>query len=232
MPVAPLYKKYKILGQPYAIEDKRYVDINYNGFPKRVQWYSNAEYALLTRKKHTAEEIYAKHGFSYDKKSIIILGDVYNRKEELKTLGCIFSAGMRWHLPYNAANEANIHNLGFQYKIIEWEDILDESGVILDDDALLDKLHNEKISQWQGHLGNRLTRIMKVKDYSRTGGYPFTFIYTFVDQFHNEFTCKHTVALGTGQSYIVSGVVSDHIYANGTDKVTLLTLCHFKEVVK
>lgn len=243
MPTGDKYKNFPIVKFPYKKDDgKTYVDVNVAGEIKTVRWYSKEEYLILSKMANnlrTKKTVYEKYGFDPETKTTLaIIGKTYPIKQKLKELGALYSKGLSWHIPYNENNLNQIKKLNLEFVKIKWEEMLDESGIILSEDAQKEKFFKEEeppvstSSEFVGEIGQKITVKVKLvkKKYFRSKYGTLVNSYIFLDQKDNVFVWFTTTKpeLLEGNMYILTGTIKNHIEYNGS-KENVLVRCKLME---
>lgn len=210
-------------------------------YPKEVRWYTDSEFASMARAQEKAKiqrqekrdaAIKAKkaawperNGFK-DGRTWVILGDTYSIKEELKEAGCKFAGGLGWHCVPGSVE-------GYEVVEIEIDEVADETewGYEWKEEkeikaAVRAKMPKpESTSTFQGEIGQRITRSLKVIRVVDVSGRYSSSMYVMEDEGGNVYIWfTSAVDWEAGSSHVVTGTIKDHKEYNGIAQ-TILTRC-------
>ena len=237
MPVAKTYCKYEILTEPYIMNKRKYVKINYKGVEKEVRWYTDNEYKRMYQKTKTdnSEQLPSQRkilGFG-DKGTITIYTGVTENTEPLfrRAESCRYSKFWGWYTP---SGEPLIDPIpeGVGTRLLEWSAVKSkENPERLASDSKVKAAVEAVVSGpeagvYFGNIGERyeftLTCIY-VHEVNTT--YGLARFHIFEDDYGNRytwFTSSRTLIPGT--TYTFKGTVKDHNLYQGK-RQTVLTRC-------
>lgn len=166
MPVAKSYQSMPTIGEPYPVNNKMYIKIEYKGTSKQVRWYTDAEYYKMypEEKKEETKEFAAhtqKQALGFHKGYITIFsGDTYPYlswfQEKKECRYC------RWWGWYVASNEEVPSDLPKDITALHlnWEQVGNQDGSLRSEDyvksVVESMIYPSGDSEWQGNLGDRL----------------------------------------------------------------------------
>ena len=205
---------------------------------QEVRWYTDEERARmdvrneLIRKKHE-EEILRKQSAEYNGFQngyvVVIYGDTYSVKDELKEAGAHFTKALGWYF----SDETNVPEKFIAQSIkITWEMVSKENRILSEIDVkeIITKAipKTESKSEYKGKIGERLRGLeLDVIKFWDGGGY---YIHTMEDVDGNIFTwMTSSRALEKGTHILMDATVKKQEEYNGV-KQTYLTRPSIKEI--
>ena len=238
MPVAKSYQSLTIIGEPYELSGRLYVQVKNEstGTVRQVRWYSEDEYASIYKTK-TANPKVAKtqrEALGFIEGYITIFkGDTYQHLEWFracevakynKFFGWYISS--KFNLPFDLP-------AGIEPIRLDWDVVGDETGTLNPEHQVkqyLDTImYEEHPSDFQGTIGMRLqVDVEVVRVYEGSNYYGNYTIHTMEDELGNQYvwntSAKHW---SVGSKKTIIGTVKEFkTYRNV--KQTILTRC--KEV--
>lgn len=191
--------------------------------------------------KHN-KDFFDTNGFNDEGKTYVVLGNTYDIKDELKSMGGKYNPTLGWHIPNDTDKYETIELsvdeicqydengwVGFVYDV--W-DIVDEKKK--EHEAAKKADNPDAISEYVGEVGQKIT--VDVKVIKKTGydsKFGWTNVYKFADDDGNIFVWQTSSGLdkSKGDEYIpvqegedirIMGTIKDHKEYKG-EKETVLT---------
>lgn len=226
MSVAPSFKDFPKLTEPYYKDKKWYIKVQNpkTGTIREVRWYPDPNEER--RWKNLKKTLGFDEGYI-----TIFLGD-----QEAMTQWFREQEACRWHklwgwyvpstldvpdpLPYGIQATRLMWET---VAIVETEQLRPEAAIKQAIDAIM---YEPSVSQWQGQVGEKLERTLTVKKAIASDSYFGTqTFHLFLDDSGNEYTWTTTaVSLTEGNTYLVKGKVREHITYKASPQ-TVLTNC-------
>lgn len=232
--VAKSYQKYKIIGEFYERNGRKYVMVQKpNGEQKEVRFYTEKEYAKLYPQDKTVvtNKIFKplKDVLGFDKGYITLLKNAGENDE-----WCLASIA-RWHNDwgwYVVSTDRLPQDCPFETKRLYWKDVsksdneLQPSDVI--DQVIYGLFYDDSPSQFLGEVGDRLydLHVKIVGIDKRETNYGTKINYSLEDEEGNIMNWFTTSRDGweLNSDKIIRGTIKELIKKNGI-KVTVLTRC-------
>ena len=234
MSVAPTYKTYKQLTEPYQVGNKWYVDIEH---PKthnvrRARWYDAEEQSSTSLK--TIRPLKDVLGFSLG--SITIFrGDIEPLEDWFKDSPCRYHNYWGWFLASEDAGEIVFLPHGIEAIELQWSDISKDDNTLLSETQVREVvnrlLYPNSSASWVGNVGDRVEHELTViKTVSQFNGYGKTTFHIFNDDYDNTYIWNTSAqCLPEGKRYIVKGTIKELSFYKGK-KQNVLTRCKVIEV--
>lgn len=189
MPVAKTYEKMEIQGEPFIESKRKYVYVITSKGPKKVRWYSDAEYRRMYPQavvEHNVMDFNGKHVFGFEETGYITLYKGNNVEE--------WANEDRTNIRYNCTfgfytpgrlSTPNLTN-GIEAVQLKWEEVAaDEIRMRPHDDVkkiVATKLGTVSNSEYQGQENDWITKEVKIReDKAREGYFGEKHTYIMVD---------------------------------------------------
>lgn len=237
MPTAKSYQNLNLLGEPFLENNRYYVMVQAKSGPKKVRWYSDAEYAKMYPEEPAAAGKKVrpwwgpqKDVLGFQKGFIWILQEPDEEAEEWLILNGHANGTKFWgRCVYSQDGPIETP---FHIKLIKlyWDDVGDPDGYLKPDDEVyraVDEARYGKVeSYWAGQVGDRiekeLTVLKKAKKETQWG---HQVDHIFQDAEGNQYEWITTAKdLEIGATYQVKGTVKELLTKKGR-KITNLTRC-------
>ena len=235
MAVARSYRDCKILCDPYSLNGRKYVDIETPlGFPKRVRYYSDAEYFKMYGEEFKSESEKDKLGFT-NGYITIFKGNTYPHKDWLKENGARFSKLFNWSFPSGVDWPQDELPEDLTPITVSWESV-SLNDTLLPENEIINYINSLRYepskSEYVGEVGDRITMPFTVKKTMTFDSYfgGISTMHIMEDESGNVFVWTTTSkAFPEGKEILLCGTIKEHKEYRGT-KQTVLTRC--KEVIQ
>ena len=238
MAVAKSYQNYKFLSEPFSVQSKMYITIDYKGTPKQVRWYSDHEYAKMygttvdkTKSpyyKSQKEVLGFKNGFI-----TIFKGNTYPVKDWFKEMGATYRKWWGWAFASDQEVPAELPE-GIEAVKLTWDMVGKDHESLLPDDqvkaAVESLIYDTKDTEFVGKVGDKVDLYVTVIKNSTSETYWGTsHIMTLEGEDGNIYVWA-TAAKDweVGDAYHIKGTIKDHKTFRG-EKQTWLTRCRVVE---
>lgn len=235
--VAKSYQTLEIIQEPFSENGRLYVKVKTKkGIIKKVRWYSESEYAKMYPDENPQEKRFRsqKDVLGFEKGYITVFkGDNLPPKEWFREHGARYTRFWGWFIP----SELDVPtDIPFDVDIVrlDWDVVGDGDKLKPDDQviAALDSIiYDEHPSQFQGVIGDRLTRTLVVdKAITLNGYFGLSTMHIMRDAQDNVYIWTTAAKTwGVGSTHTLVGTVKDHKVYHNT-KQTVLTRC--REIIK
>ena len=226
MSVAPSFKDFPKLTEPYYKDKKWYIKVQNpkTGTIREVRWYPDPNEER--RWKNLKKTLGFDEGYVTIFKGDVDPVDHWFRAEE----ACRYHKFWGWYVP-STLSVPDPLPYGIQPVQLKWKDVAVVETEQLKNETLVREavaklLYEPSISQWQGQVGEKLERTLTVKKAIASDSYYGTqTFHLFLDDSGNEYTWTTTaVSLTEGNTYLVKGKVREHITYKASPQ-TVLTNC-------
>lgn len=191
------------------------------------------------------KDFFVNQGFNENGKTYVVLGNTYEIKDELKSLGAKYNNVLGWHMPQDSekyptieidVDDACIKDWAGKYS---WNSMNVETAAAKIKEANDDLRRASSKSNYIGTIGEKLEKVVtltRISSYEVSGfSYDVTyFIYNFVDEDNNIIIWKTTKApyefepkLEENVTVTLKGTIKEHSEWNGEPQ-TVLTRCKIK----
>lgn len=215
---------------------------------ERQQEKNKSKLIDMAEKKNS--EFFRYNGFNDKGKSYIVLGNTYDIRDELKSLGGKFDYVSGWKIPndtekydtieIDVSDVAETNDVGwYVFKPVgEIEEVINKKKKEFNDKKkAANPEEAQKESEYLGTIGGKITVKAKlVKTYTYTASYGYrteidTTVFTFRDDDNNKIVWKTgtPVDVEENKTYEITGTVKDHKEYRG-EKETVLVRCKLKEI--
>jgi hypothetical protein len=233
MPVAKSYQRFKLDGEPYAVNGRMYVKLETG---KQVRWYTDEEYnkmygaADAPKKPKTEKEALGfENGFI-----TIFKGDTYASLDWFRASVCKYNKIFGWYCPSTEDIPSDIP-LGLEPIRLEWDALSAEDGVSLKSESFAREyaqqfMFEPSASEFLGTVGKRLEVTVTIKKaIGMNGYYGFSTMHIMEDECGNVLVWTTSAKqLVEGNTYTLKGTVKSHsVYKNVNQ--TILTRCTIVE---
>lgn len=177
--------------------------------------------------------LFGKLGLADDGSAYVVMGNTYERKNELKNAGAHYHPALGWYFSEQVENfdvrRFESQDFGIKDEYGRWNILGGKSSVIA---AAQEEYERGKIhSEFVGEIGEKVSIEVTVE---RVAGYEtqwgWTSVFTMVDADGNFFVWKTSSGdMDEGSHVQVSGKIKEHSEYRGI-KQTVLTRCKVKEV--
>lgn len=212
-----------------------------------VRWYSEKERERMdnatkiraeNRRKKALKDIEYKNGPEYngfgDSNGYIIMlvGNSYAVKEQLKENGCKYSSIFGWYKPYNCDYEVpadfNLEEIKIYWNTVSKDDSILEAAELR---LIVDKFTRKpSLSTYQGEIGEHIDiQATVVNTRCLDGDYGIVYLYIFEDEDKNVYVwnSSNDKNLKIGARLQLTGRVKAHKEYNGIQQ-TILNYCKVK----
>ena len=237
MAVAKSYQNLTIIGEPYEVTGKMYVQVKNEktGVVRQVRWYTDEEYSRMYKtetanpKKVTTQK--EALGF-YEGYITVFKGNTYQHLEWFRNSVAKYNKLFGWYI-------SSKYNLPFDLPAglepirIDWESVGDEFGLLNPDYKV--KMYLEELmfethpSEFQGTIGERITINVEIKKVFEGSNYYGRYvIHTMEDEKQNQYVwTTSSKKWSEGDKVCIAGTIKEHkIYRN--TKQTILSRCKEK----
>lgn len=234
MSVAPSYRSYKILTEPYQENNKWYVDIEHPNTHKvrKARWYDAEEQDSGTFK--TIRSLKDVLGFSSG--SILIFrGDIEQLEDWFKKSPCRYHNYWGWFLASEDADKIAFFPSGIEAVELHWDTISKDEDTLLTENQVREVvnrlLYPDSSASWVGAVGDRIEcELVVIKTVTQFNGYGKSTFHIFKDDNDNIYIWNTSAkSLPEGKKYKVRGTVKDLSFYKG-QKQNVLTRCNVVEV--
>lgn len=233
--VAKTYKNSTIVGEPYEVNHKLYVDIILKtGEKKKVRWYSEAEYKTIY--EENTEFANLKSTLGFDKGYITVFkGETYAQMEWFKQRPeCKFSNIWGWYITSDYAVPSDIPN-GIKTFKLRWDVIAINDEHLKPEaeikQAIEKALYSEKIGAFVGKVGDAVDADFTIQYKKLTQGYyGINAFYVLNDKDGNIYTWSTSAntCLIEGEKYHLIGKIKDLVVYKDRN-TNVLTRCKIIE---
>ena len=236
MSVAPSYRSYKILTEPYQENNKWYVDIEHPNTHKvrKARWYDAEEQDSGAFKPIRP----LKDVLGFSSGSILIFrGDIEQLEDWFKESPCRYHNYWGWFLASEDMGEICFFPAGIEPIELQWSDISKDDNNLLSEtqarEVVNALLYPESAASWIGTVGERIEQeLTVVKTVSQFNGYGKSTFHVFNDDNDNIYIWNTSAqCLPEGNRYIVKGTIKELSFYKGK-KQNVLTRCKVIEVKK
>lgn len=206
-----------------------------------VRWYTDAERARMDKsaetRRATAQAARAAriayrngpeaNGFGDENGTILVLtGNTYNHREELREAGCRYNDGLGWYAPAGVSVEVPSD---CEAKELTWEAVSTDGQIktILELKALVAEMfRKESTSTYQGAVGEKLSvQVKVVRNIKLNGYYGESHMHIFEDADGNTYVWTTAAKnLDVNSEISLTGTVKEHKEYDGVQQ-TVLTRC-------
>jgi hypothetical protein len=234
MAVAPSYKTYKILTEPYEVNGKLYVDIEHPNTHnvRRARWYDAIEQDEPTGKPLRA----LKDVLGFSLGSIqIFRGDIEQLEDWFKESPCRYHNYWGWFLASEDADKIAFFPAGIEALELPWDLISKDDNTLLSENQVREAvnrlLYPDSSASWVGGIGDRIEcELVVTKTVTQFNGYGKSTFHIFKDDNDNVYIWNTSAkSLPEGKRYKVRGTVKDLSFYKG-QKQNVLTRCNVVEV--
>lgn len=240
MPVAKSYANMKIVGDPYIVSGRQYVQVDTGKGLRQVRWYTDAEYRKMYPVMNKATDEVLKKDDPYYKPQKEVLGftkgyitifkgDTYSEIDWFRASIARYARWWGWYIISTEEIPADLP-AGIEPIQLSWDLVGQEDGKLkpehLVKEAVESLIYEGSDSEYQGNIGDRLELFVTVdKAIELDGNYGHSTMHIMRDDFGN-FYVWTTAAKSwvEGSEHHIKGTVKDHrTYRN--EKQTVLTRC-------
>lgn len=257
--VAKSFQNMEMLSEPYEKSGKMYIKVRNpkTGTERQVRWYTEKEYnkmypgekisadSQISETKDSfywspATETYHNNdpywktqkdvlGFTNGYITIFI-GNTFNYKEYLKSIGCKYTKFWGWSLSSELELPADFPE-ELKPARLEWSKVgNEETGKLLPEAQIIQAvdaiIYGESKSQYMGVLGERLEITVKVtKAKEIEGAFGVQTLYVLEDDCGNVYvwvTSSQKTVLEAGETYKLRGTVKTHKTYHGENQTVLI----------
>lgn len=236
--VAKSYQNLKQIGEPFTESGRQYVYVEKNGDQKKVRWYTDKEYQkmypdtepAMQKIRPTKEVLGFANGYI-----MLVKGEdgfftgTFNEWLRFETeatfrtcWGWAFESGSK--IPDTFPEGLSLIKLTWEQVADVEKDELKPSGELK---QIIDSLlYPTSVSEYQGEIGERITRLLTVKKAIQNDGYyGMSTFHIFEDEEGNQYTWTTSAKnLPEGDTYYVKGTIKQLSLYKG-QKQTILTRC-------
>lgn len=190
---------------------------------------------MIAKSEENNKKFFADHGFNEEGKTWVILGNTYDIKDELKSMGAKFSCNLLWHMNHDDSNYETLELTADQALDVDsygtyCREKEEAAEIIRDANYNLNSKMSK--SEYVGELKERIEVEVKITDINsyHISGYSYfgteVYIYSMEDQSGNALVWKTSYNLNIKKSDVITikGTVKDHSEYRGI-KQTQLTRC-------
>lgn len=250
MAVAKSYEKFEIIKEPFERDGKKYVRVkgacprcggsghfSYNQMDgticygcmgsgvkiMEVRWYTDAERARMDTRRAAAR---ATRINGFGGTILVLTGNTYNHREELREAGCRYNDGLGWYAPAGVSVEVPFD---CEAKELTWEAVSTNGQIktTLELKALVAEMFRKKsTSTYQGTVGEKLSvQVKVVRNIKLDGYYGESHMHIFEDADGNTYVWTTAAKnLDVNSEISLAGTVKEHKEYNGVQQ-TVLTRC-------
>ena len=235
--VAKSYANYKVDGEPFRESGKMYVNVIVAGKPKKVRWYTDAEYARMypgEEVKHDVMDFNARHvfGFGADNTGYIT---IYRGSEEvLEGFVETHHESFRRNLTfgYYTPSKLTVPDVptGIEPIRLNWIEVMAHDDRMKPHEEVQKivavKLGTLTNSEFQGMVGTWLEKALTIKENTtREDHFGEKHIHKMVDEAGNVYVWETSAKnFSAGSQINLRMKVKEHKEING-DKVTVVWYC-------
>lgn len=235
MSVAPSFKDFEMLSEPYAVNGKMYIRVRNpkTGTERQVRWYDEKKTAVTPAPKVNAQDAFYKPqkevlGFT-NGYITIFKGDTYAEIDWFRASIARYARWWGWYIISTEEIPADLP-AGLEAVRLPWELVGDDSGKLLPETAIQKAveslIYEEGTSEFVGAVNERLEiQITVVRAIELDNDYGHSTMHIMEDDCGNQYvwtTAAKTWAEGSVKT--IRGTVKDHrTYKNV--KQTVLTRC-------
>lgn len=179
----------------------------------------------------------ARHGFTEDGYTYVVLGNSYAIKDRLKVLGFQYENYIKWHAPlYEESPDIQVKKI-FVNDYYIWAPGQKAYIITVEGKAKFEELYAEDRSntEWYGATGERFTRIKVTLDQTRAKltDWGAATLYSFVDKENHLFvwSTQTSPAIPQGEFYLTATVKKHGINQMNKAKVTYIQRAKIEEIV-
>ena len=228
--VAKSYQDLEIVRDTYIENGKRYCDVRTkDGKIKRVKSYTTAEYNRYYPPVKVIKPGNYKHILGFDNGYITLFkGNTYENLEWFERSNARFHTTFKWYVVSTEEVPADVPE-GITPVQLPWELVGNDDGT-LKDNAIINKvvenlIYDEGNSRYQGEVGDKIERDVKVIKNIEAENYGINHIMTFIDANENLY-CWSTAAKNweVGKELTIKGTIKS-LGTYQKQKITYLTRC-------
>lgn len=235
MSVAPSFKDFEMLSEPYVVNGKMYIRVRNpkTGTERQVRWYDEKKTTAAPAPKVNAQDAFYKPqkdvlGFT-NGYITIFKGDTYAEIDWFRASIARYARWWGWYIISTEEIPADLP-AGLEAVRLPWELVGDDSGKLLPETAIQKAveslIYEEGTSEFVGSINERLEiQITVVRAIELDNDYGHSTMHIMEDDCGNQYvwtTAAKTWAEGSVKT--IRGTVKDHrIYKNV--KQTILTRC-------
>lgn len=235
MSVAPSFKDFEMLSEPYAVNGKMYIRVRNpkTGTERQVRWYDENKATKAVAPKVNAQDAFYKPqkevlGFT-NGYITIFKGDTYAEIDWFRASIARYARWWGWYIISTEEIPADLP-AGIEAVQLPWELVGDDSGKLLPETAIQKAveslIYEEGTSEFVGSVNERLEiQITVVRAIELDNDYGHSTMHIMEDDCGNQYvwtTAAKTWAEGSVKT--IRGTVKDHrTYKNV--KQTILTRC-------
>lgn len=190
---------------------------------------------MIAKSEENNKKFFADHGFNPEGKTWVILGNTYDIKDELKSMGAKFSYLLLWHMDHDDPNYETLELTADQaLNINAYGTYCGEKEEAAEIIRTANNSLNSKLSksEYVGEPQERIQAEVKITDLNsyHVNGYSYlgteVYVYSMEDQLGNVLVWKTSCNLNVkkGDAITIQGTVKDHSEYRGI-KQTQLTRC-------